>query len=99
MDNWILPAAFSILTSLLGFLIGRIRERNKKDQAIKHGLQAVLRFDLLQMYKQAKAAEGATLEDKATFEWMFAQYHQLGANGVMDHVHQEFINMETKQDE
>ena len=42
--------------------------------------------------------EGATLEDKATFEWMFAQYHQLGANGVMDHVHQEFIQMETKDE-
>lgn len=98
MDNWILPAAFSILSSLLGFLIGRIRERNKKDQAIKHGLQAVLRFDLLIMYKQAKAAGGVTLEDKATFEYMYAQYHSLGANGVMDHVHQEFISMEVRNE-
>ena len=94
MDNWILPAAFSILTSLLGFLIGRIKERNTKDQALKHGIQAALRYDLLMMYKQGKA-NGVTIDDKATFEYMFVQYHLLGANGVMDKIHQEFMDMET----
>lgn len=98
MDTWILPTIISVLTSLIGFLIGRIKEKNKADKALKHGIQAVLRYSMLMMYQQAKTVGTVTIEDKNTFENMYTQYHLLGANGVMGSIHQEYIQMEIRNE-
>lgn len=76
------------------------REQEIADQqharAVELGLQAVLRRMLRQEYARCMAKEFATIAEKEDFEFMWAQYHSLGVNGVMDGVHVDFMDLPTE---
>ena len=62
-------------------------------QVLKKGVQAILRRDMLTEYKEAKKKRYSTLEEKENFNNMYNAYHNLGENGVMDKVHEEYLEM------
>lgn len=84
----------SIVTSLIGFWVGKVREQSKEAAAIKHGLQAILRDRMLTLYNEARKSGHTTIEEKSNFDNLYNSYHALGLNGVMDEIHDEFMNME-----
>lgn len=60
---------------------------------IKIGLQASLRNDLYQLYNSCSRKGFADIQDREDFENIYQQYHQLGANGVMDNIRKKFLNL------
>ena len=48
------------------------------------------------MYNQYKDAKKVPIYVKDNFENVWNAYHNLGANGVMDNIHEEFMNFETE---
>ncbi|MBQ9252075.1 MAG: hypothetical protein IJ188_05520 [Clostridia bacterium] len=62
----------------------------KQNQAIMQGLQAILRDRLLQGYRHYLEKGYADYEDRENLENIWAQYHALGANGVMDDLRERF---------
>lgn len=64
--------------------------------AIKLGLQAVLRNILYQMYSKCNIVKEVTLDEKDDFNNIWKQYHNLGANGVMDDIKKKFNDLPLK---
>ena len=58
---------------------------------ISKGVQALLRDRLVQGYKHARDVGFADENDRANLENVYVQYHNLGANGVMDDLRAKFL--------
>jgi hypothetical protein len=75
------------------FLLNRLKESERKQQALEQGVQALLRDRLIYQYDKYKSKGYAPIYAKENFENLYEQYHKLGANGVMDSIHEEFKNL------
>ena len=60
-------------------------------KAIKKGVQALLRDRLINGYKHFRAVGYADEDDRENLENVYVQYHNLGANGVMDDLRSKFL--------
>lgn len=72
-------------------------EKLVKDEtnAIKLGLQAVLRAQMIHDWNKWSELGYAPLYARENFENCWQQYHSLGANGVMNNVHDKFLALPT----
>ena len=59
--------------------------------AMKKGLQALLRSQLIADYNHYHDKGFAPIYARENFENCWKQYHKLGANGVMDDIHKKFM--------
>lgn len=65
-------------------------------KAIKRGLQALLRAQLIEDYNKWSEKGYAPIYARQNFENCWFQYHALGANGVMDDIHAKFLELPTE---
>lgn len=72
----------SVLT-IIGWLYKRVK-------ALNLGLQALLRSQMINDYNRWSEKEYAPIYARENFENCWQQYHNLGANGVMDDLHEKF---------
>ena len=87
MSAWEIIKAAGIPALLLGVVITtwvQIR-------AVKRGIQALLRDRLIQGYKYYRHQGWADEDDRSNLENVYAQYHALGANGMMDDLRARFL--------
>lgn len=82
-----------VLISVGRYFLSRIKKSEQKNEAICLGVQALLRDRLLAEYNKYSEKEYAPIYAKENFENMWKQYHNLGANGVMDEIHEKFMNL------
>ena len=61
--------------------------------AMKKGLQALLRSQLITDYNRQHDKGFAPIYARENFENCWKQYHNLGANGVMDGVREQFMDL------
>lgn len=69
------------------------REMEQQNKAIMAGIQALLRDRLLQGYRHYKEKGWADYDDRTNMENIYKQYHNLGQNGVMDQLRDEFLRL------
>lgn len=101
MDQYALETALSLLTKAITWAgsglvtaIGTwILVQIRQNKAIKKGLQAALRSQLIDMYNEWVPKKWAPLYVKDNYENVYTQYHSLGKNGVMDRYHEEFMSL------
>ena len=67
-------------------------------KAVKRGLQALLRAQLVADYNKWEEKGYAPIYARENFENCWMQYHALGANGVMDDIHDRFLRLPTEQE-
>lgn len=79
----------SILLAIFTHLFTQIR-------AVKRGLQALLRAQLINDYNKWHDKGYAPIYARQNFENCWKQYHALGANGVMDNIHELFFELPTE---
>lgn len=72
-------------------LLGVIVSSWVQIRSVKRGVQALLRDRLLQGYKFYRRQGWADEDDRSNLENVYVQYHNLGANGVMDDLHNKFL--------
>lgn len=82
----------SILLAVFKILFTQIK-------AIKSGLQALLRAQLIGDYNKWTDRGYAPIYARQNFENCWFQYHALGANGVMDDIHAKFLDLPTEPHE
>ncbi|MGN1418558.1 MAG: hypothetical protein ACI4W6_04455 [Acutalibacteraceae bacterium] len=88
-----------LLTAAFGFLI-RITKQTKKDSdAVKSGVQALLRAQMINDWNHYSKKGYAPIYAKENFENCWKQYHGLGANGVMDEIHKKFLALPDEKQE
>ena len=79
----------TILVAVFKILVSQIK-------AIKRGLQALLRAQLIEDYNKWSEKGYAPIYARQNFENCWFQYHALGANGVMDDIHAKFLELPTE---
>ena len=103
---WI-EALFTGVCTFVGFAYKKIKKRfedqeeKQKEQdikrkAIENGVQALLRNELIKNFREYKQKGEATLLDKENMDHMFKEYFNLGGNGMMKEVHEEFKEIPIK---
>lgn len=71
----------------------------KAVMAMKKGLQALLRSQLIADYNHYHNKGFAPIYARESFENAYTQYHNLGANGVMNGIHDEFMSLPINEEE
>ncbi len=84
----------SVMSILLWFY-RIIRKQNEQYAALKSGLQAMLRSQMISDYNYWNAKGYAPIYARENFQNCWQQYHALGANGVMDDIHDKFMDLPT----
>ena len=99
MRYW-LEFAFTGTLTLMGIGLKKIAKELKTEkndqQSIKIGVQAILRDRLIQSYNFHLEIGCCSIHDRDNIVNMYAQYHKLGANGVMDGLVDEILALPVK---
>ena len=94
------PAVFSAAIIAVAANFGRrIKENDKETKAVKLGVQAMLRAQMISEYNKAKDRGYAPIYAKDNYQNMWDNYHNLGANGVMDAIKDEYLAMPNRKEE
>lgn len=98
----------SLILSLLGFpamcvigytsLYKRMRDADTKRAATQEGIQALLRAQMISEYNKAIDKGYAAIYAKQNFENVWNKYHALGANGVMDDIHDRYMSLPDRKE-
>lgn len=83
----------TILSSIIGYLVGRMKKQRKETKALSLGVQALLRAQMISDYNKYKEKGYAPIFAKQNFENLWTQYEALGENGVMSELHSEFMQL------
>ena len=85
------------LGAIIGWLAKIIRTQKKAQDALKKGVQAILRSQMITNYNRWYVEKGyAPIWAKDNFENLWIQYEALGENGVMKKIHDEFMSLPTE---
>lgn len=99
VKDWItLLFGSGILVTAWRYLYGRIKANDRKTEAVQLGVQALLRDRLISEYNKYHDKGYAPIYARENFENMWTQYHNLGKNGVMDDVHDKFMELPTEKE-
>ena len=100
LKDWIsLIFGSGILFTLWGVIYNRIKKKNDRYESLKLGVQALLRDKLYDKYDKYTELGYAPIRARENFENIWLQYHNLGKNGVMDDIHNRFMELPTEQPE
>ncbi len=99
MDFLEILKTFGIPALLTTAAVGYFRSVFKAVQAVKAGMQAMLRAQMISDYNKWNEREYAPIYARENFENCWEQYHNLGANGVMDDIHRKFLALPTEPPE
>lgn len=80
-----------IPTIVAGFIIFIVKSVFAQTKGIKRGVQALLRAQMIHDYNKWSERGYAPIYARENFQNCWAQYHSLGANGVMDDIHNKFL--------
>lgn len=73
-------------------------EKNKQEtKALKLGVQALLRSQMINDYNKWSDKGYAPIYARENFENCWTQYEALGENGVMEDIHNKFMDLPTKK--
>lgn len=81
----------TITTSIMTYLVLKVRHTVAETKALRKGVQALLRDRLYQCFHECSERKGASIDERNNFLNMYEQYHSLGSNGVMDDIKSRFI--------
>lgn len=88
--NWLcLFGIPGIITGLLAFIKVQLKQNN----AVRLGLQAILRDRLLQAYEFYGHRGWANYDEKQNVLNLYTQYETLGPNGIMERKHNAFLGL------
>ncbi len=98
--QWLcLLSAPTLLVAFYRMVGGQLKEQRANNEAIKQGMQALLRAQLVDDWNKWSERGYAPIYARQNFENCWTQYHALGANGVMDDIHVKFFRLPTEEHE
>lgn len=96
-----------LITTALGIVVGWLSSKHKKiqekedfkqkeNEALKAGVLALLRNEILRRYREYMSKGELTILDKENLEEMYEQYRNLGGNGMVKELMSELMQLPTK---
>lgn len=92
MNDIIIEGLSTVISLVVGGLIGYVVAYVTGLKAIRKGMQLILRASLNDMYNRFQII-APTAEEKQVFEEMYSVYEKLAENGVMTAKHDEVLHM------
>lgn len=77
-------------------LVAVVKHLTAQIKGIRLGVQALLRAQMIADYNKWEDRSYAPIYARQNFENCWQQYHNLGANGVMDDLHTKFLQLPTE---
>lgn len=100
LDSQLAIYSAAAVVALLGWMLSNRRvEKEKADEEselVKSALRALLRSELMRTHHQAVRDGHASTVDKEVMERTYQSYHQLGGNGIATNLHDEMMELPTK---
>lgn len=104
MGEWIakywLEVLFGAISALLlglwQSLARRYHKTREEQDAIKAGLQALLRAQMVADFERYSEKGYAPIYARDNFENCYRQYEKLGENGVIEDIHTKFLALPTR---
>ena len=87
-----------IFSTVIGYILSRIKANARQTEAVQRGVQALLRDRLIAEYNKYSEQGCAPIYARDNFDNMWTQYHNLGKNGVMDDIHDKFMALPTEKE-
>ena len=88
---------FAAISFVLGILYKdvsrRLREEQKKNDAIAEGVQSLLRESIVQNYNKYQDREYCPIYAKESIKRVYAAYHNLGGNDVATKLYNKILDM------
>ena len=89
----------ALIAAAVKYVQTLVKRNAQETEAIKLGLQAILRSQMVSDYNKWSDRGYAPIYARENFENCWKQYHSLGANGVMDDLHAKFLQLLTEPPE
>ena len=98
--NAVLTVALGLITARLKTEMERINDRNaslqakveQENKAIRKGVQSLLRAQMIKDYEHYYIeVKHCPIHVKDSFHANYMAYHNLGENGVMDQIYEDFM--------
>ena len=86
------------LITIIEIFFNKIKNNEKRTEALKLGVQARVRDRLYAYYNKYSEIKYAPIYAKENFENIYKQYHNLGNNGVMDDIYRKFMELPTEDE-
>lgn len=86
----------ALILMIVKYMLNQIKQNRRDTEAVKLGLQALLRSQMISDYNKYSEKGFAPVYARDNFENCWKQYHSLGANGVMDDLHEKFLDLPTE---
>ena len=92
MSDFLIHLIETVATTGISAGIGYLSVTWRKTNAMKHGLEALLRQKLIEIHhKTVAAGKPVPYDTKAQADMLYTAYHDLGGNGVGTRVHDEIM--------
>lgn len=96
--QWLCLLGFpTLIVGIFRYLHIQIKENREENKALKNGIQALLRGQMISEYNKWSERGYAPIYARENFENCWTQYHSLGVNGVMDDIHAKFLQLPTEK--
>lgn len=89
----------TLIICLYKYVNSVIKKTRDDTNALKLGIQALLRSQMIAEYNKYNEKGYAPVYARENFENCWKQYHSLGVNGVMDDLHEKFLDLPVKKEE
>lgn len=94
--EWLFGIVAAVLLAVWRSISQRVKKVRKEQDAIKAGLQALLRAQMINDYNKWSEARWAPIYARENFENCWKQYENLGKNGVMQDIRSKFLALPTQ---
>lgn len=95
--EWIFGVFAAVLIWLFKRMSTRLQQQKAEQDAIKAGLQALLRAQMVNDYQHYSEKGSAPIYARDNFQNCWLQYEKLGENGVIKDLHDRFMALPIDQ--
>ena len=103
MDSAIIVAiiggAFGLAGTLIGVISAAKRKADKDEQAIRNGLQSLLRAEIIRSYEKYTYRGFCPIYAKEALKIEYGSYHALGGNDVATELYKKALALPTEPPE
>ena len=93
-----LEAVFGIVITIFGAGYGKLNRKIQEQEAIKLGIQALLRDRIIQQYNHYHDKGFCPIYALENVDAMYLQYHNLGGNGTVTKLVEKLREMPTEKE-
>ena len=94
---------FGIITAIVGIgyksLSARMKEEQKRNEAIAEGVQSLLRESIVSNYNKYSDKGFCPIYAKESIKKVYAAYHDLGGNDVATSLYKKILDMKEEGDD